>query len=208
MAYPVSTSIHLCFDEALTLNEQIEKHTAAGFCYLDFNFLDWQNVKDSPLLADGWEKWIDSAGETAARLLHDVGMALVNTSKNGKALIIDKRDDPPSRKTTEHGGFSYPSRRLGMESTRKARCISSAPRGLYLMLVLAHRLHGGTPCYVPSLTEHSREQSARGSLVQARTHSRLIITRQRASYLRLDDIQTFGLMIYQSKLRMICTALP
>ena len=24
------------------------------------------------------------------------------------------------------------------------------------MLVLAHRLHGGTPCYVPSLTEHSQ----------------------------------------------------
>ena len=43
MAYPVSTSIHLYFDEALTLNEQIEKHTAAGFRYLDFNFLDWQN---------------------------------------------------------------------------------------------------------------------------------------------------------------------
>lgn len=68
MAYPVSTSIHLYFDEALTLNEQIEKHTAAGFRYLDFNFLDWQNAKDSPLLADGWESWIDSAGETAARL--------------------------------------------------------------------------------------------------------------------------------------------
>ena len=40
MAYPVSTSIHLYFDEALTLNEQIEKHTAAGFRYLDFNFLN------------------------------------------------------------------------------------------------------------------------------------------------------------------------
>ena len=32
-----------------------------------------------------------------------------------------------------------------------------------------------------------------------------IITRQRASYLRLDDIQTFGLMIYRNKLRMIYT---
>ena len=40
------------------------------------------------------------------------------------------------------------------------------------------------------------EQSARGSLVQARTHSRLIITRQRASFLRLDDIQHFVLVIY------------
>ena len=30
-----------------------------------------------------------------------------------------------------------------------------------------------------------------------------LITRQRASYLRLDDIQTFGLMICRNKLRMI-----
>ena len=67
MAYPVSTSIHLYCDENLSLNEQIEKHTGAGFRYLDFNFLDWQNVKESPLLGDGWEAWIDGAGETAAR---------------------------------------------------------------------------------------------------------------------------------------------
>ena len=67
MAYPVSTSIHLFFDGALPLNEQIERHTRAGFRYLDFNFLDWQNAKDSPLLGDSWEAWIDSAGETAAR---------------------------------------------------------------------------------------------------------------------------------------------
>ena len=42
------------------------------------------------------------------------------------------------------------------------------------------------------------EQSARGSLVQARTHSRLIITRQRVS--------PFVLMIYRNKLRMIYKA--
>ena len=68
MAYPVSTSIHLYFDDGLTLNEQIAKHTGAGFRFLDFNFLDWQNVKDSPFLADGWEEWIASAGETAEGL--------------------------------------------------------------------------------------------------------------------------------------------
>ena len=67
MAYPVSTSIHLYCDENLPLNEQIERHTKAGFRFLDFNFLDWQNVTDSPLLGDGWEAWIDGAGETAAR---------------------------------------------------------------------------------------------------------------------------------------------
>ena len=67
MAYPVSTSIHLYQNLGLTLNEQIEKHTDAGFRFLDFNFLDWQNVEDSPLLGDGWEAWIDGAGDTAAR---------------------------------------------------------------------------------------------------------------------------------------------
>ena len=65
MAYPLSTSIHLYFNDGLTLDEQIVKHTDAGFRYLDFNFLDWQNVKDSPLLGDGWEAWIASARETA-----------------------------------------------------------------------------------------------------------------------------------------------
>ena len=33
-----------------------------------------------------------------------------------------------------------------------------------------------------------------------------LITRQRASYLRLDDIQCSALMIYRNKLRMICKA--
>jgi len=33
-----------------------------------------------------------------------------------------------------------------------------------------------------------------------------LITRQRVSYLRLDDIQPYGLMIYRNKLRMICKA--
>ena len=34
--------------------------------------------------------------------------------------------------------------------------LSHQPLGLYTMLVLAHRLHGGTPCCVPSLTERSQ----------------------------------------------------
>ena len=33
-----------------------------------------------------------------------------------------------------------------------------------------------------------------------------LITRQRASFLRLDDIQPYGLMIYRNKLRMIYKA--
>lgn len=68
MAYPVSTSIHLYFNDGLTLNEQIEKHIQAGFKFLDFNFLDWQNVPNSPLLSDAWESWILSAKETAEKL--------------------------------------------------------------------------------------------------------------------------------------------
>ena len=35
-----------------------------------------------------------------------------------------------------------------------------------------------------------------------------LITRQRVSFLRLDDIQPCGLMIYRNKLRVISTALP
>ena len=65
---------------------------------------------------------------------------------------------------------------------------------LYLMLVLAHRLHGGTPCCVPSLTEHS--QSNRAWLPRASTDSLTLDYHAIACiYLRLDDIQHFVLMI-------------
>ena len=43
---------------------------------------------------------------------------------------------------------------------------------------------------------------------QGRVAPLYLITRQRASFLRLDDIQTFGLMIYRNKLRMIYKAMP
>ncbi len=67
MSYPVSTSIHLYFDHdyKVSINEQIEKHINAGFKYLDFNFLDWQNSDKSPFMNDGWEAWILSAKKTA-----------------------------------------------------------------------------------------------------------------------------------------------
>ena len=39
MSYPISTSIHLFFKpDGATLNAQIERHIAAGFRFLDFNF--------------------------------------------------------------------------------------------------------------------------------------------------------------------------
>ena len=50
------------------------------------------------------------------------------------------------------------------------------------------------------------EQSARGSLVQARTHSRLIITHQRAFPCGLMIYNGTPLMIYRNKLRMIYKA--
>jgi sugar phosphate isomerase/epimerase len=70
MAYPVSTSIHFFYsDEAdSNLNEQIKRHAKAGFKFLDFNFLDWQNNKADPFLSDGWEEWILSAKKTADEL--------------------------------------------------------------------------------------------------------------------------------------------
>ena len=43
---------------------------------------------------------------------------------------------------------------------------------------------------------------------QGRVAPLYLITRQRAFFLRLDDIQTFGLMIYRNKLRMIYKATP
>ena len=84
--------------------------------------------------------------------------------------VVRIHHPPPTK--TEHlstdkcSVFVYPSRRLGISSPHNARCISSAPLGLYL------------------------------------------ITRQRASYLRLDEIQHFVLMIYRNKLRMIYKASP
>ena len=70
MAYPLSTSIHLFIDEAsgVSLNDQIRRHVKAGFKFLDFNFLDWQNIPDSPFLSDEWEAWILSAKQTADEL--------------------------------------------------------------------------------------------------------------------------------------------
>ena len=69
MIYPVSTSIHLFFDTEykVSLNEQTERHIKAGFKYLDFNFLDWNADIRSPFVGDDWERWIDGAGETAAK---------------------------------------------------------------------------------------------------------------------------------------------
>ncbi|MBO7761941.1 MAG: sugar phosphate isomerase/epimerase [Clostridia bacterium] len=67
MAYPVSTSIHL-FGTDISLNEAITRHAKAGFRFLDFNFLDWQEEASSPFLSDAWEEWILSAKETADEL--------------------------------------------------------------------------------------------------------------------------------------------
>ena len=67
--YPVSTSIHFFIDPAygMTLAEQVTIVAQCGFSYLDFNFCDWHGRVDSPFCGDGWEAWIDSAGEAAAK---------------------------------------------------------------------------------------------------------------------------------------------
>lgn len=71
MSYPVSTSIHLFFDHSgqVPLNDQIKRHIDAGFRYLDFNFLDWQNLKNAPFVGPHWRDWIQRAGEFA----HEMG---------------------------------------------------------------------------------------------------------------------------------------
>ena len=84
--------------------------------------------------------------------------------------------------------------RLCISSPREVRCISSAPMGLYLMLVLAHRLHGGTPCYVPSLTKHSQSnRRVAPSCKHGLTHAWL--SRAGVYFLRLDDIQGYALIL-------------
>ena len=56
------------FGTDIPLNEAITRHAKAGFKFLDFNFLDWQEEASSPFLSDAWEEWILSAGETAEEL--------------------------------------------------------------------------------------------------------------------------------------------
>lgn len=67
--YPLSTSIHLTWDPSFrtSMDSQIGRIAGAGFRRLDFNFLDYCNSPDSPFTSEGWEGWIDSAGEAADR---------------------------------------------------------------------------------------------------------------------------------------------
>ena len=70
MAYPISTSLHLMFDKNFErpVEEQVTRIVKNCFEYLDFNFLDWFWDKRSPFVGDGWESWIERAGETAHKL--------------------------------------------------------------------------------------------------------------------------------------------
>jgi len=70
VAYPVSTSLHLMFDKnfELSIEEQVTRIVKNGFEYLDFNFLDWFWDQRSPFVNDGWEGWVERAGETAQKL--------------------------------------------------------------------------------------------------------------------------------------------
>jgi len=70
MSYPVSTSIHFRFDREykVSLHDQIERIIRCGFTCLDFNFLDWNADLRSPFVGPDWERWIDDAGELAAKM--------------------------------------------------------------------------------------------------------------------------------------------
>jgi sugar phosphate isomerase/epimerase len=69
MSYPVSTSIHLTFDATYTtpVGHQVERIAKAGFRYLDFNFLDLNRTVQSPFVGPDWERYVDEAGEAAAK---------------------------------------------------------------------------------------------------------------------------------------------
>ena len=69
MSYPVSTSIHLTFDATYTtpVGHQVERIAKTGFRYLDFNFLDLNRTVQSPFVGPDWERYVDEAGEAAAK---------------------------------------------------------------------------------------------------------------------------------------------
>ena len=96
------------------------------------------------------------------------GIQFTYPTRISKSSLFRRRVWVSSPKANTWVALFYPSRRLGIDARRLANpslcslhhrttCdVYHQPFGLYLMLVLAHRLHGGTPCYVPSLTEHSQ----------------------------------------------------
>lgn len=72
MNYPISTSMHLTFDQTMskgfhTVDSPISRITKAGFKFLDFNFLDQYTAPNSPFLSNDWEAYIHYAGECVAK---------------------------------------------------------------------------------------------------------------------------------------------
>lgn len=64
------TSINCFFDFhfQVPVEVQIQRLYDAGFRRLDMNFWDWCHSPDSPFVREGWERWVEGIGETAARL--------------------------------------------------------------------------------------------------------------------------------------------
>lgn len=90
MSYPVSTSIHFRFDKdyKVPVTHEIERIAKCGFRHLDFNFLDWHRDPRSPFLGDNWEKWIDEAGNTAAKNGADFNQAHAPVGTDGLGADI------------------------------------------------------------------------------------------------------------------------
>ena len=112
------------------------------------------------------------------------------------SLVRAQQWEPKNSKSTDLE-FFYPSRRLGMESHRRWVWNPSHSDGMAYSL-LAHRLHGGTSCYVPSLTERSQSNLHSLADKQACRLASLDYHASACIFLRLDDIQHYALMICNS----------
>ena len=110
MAYPVSTSIHFRFDNdyKVPVTHEIERIAKCGFRHLDFNFLDWHKDPRSPFLGNDWEKWIDEAGNTAAKNGADFNQAHAPVGTDGLGADIPRLKELQLRSIKACGKLGIP----------------------------------------------------------------------------------------------------
>ncbi|HID73343.1 TPA: sugar phosphate isomerase/epimerase, partial [Candidatus Micrarchaeota archaeon] len=64
----LGTSMNVLFDpKRVSVEEALERLCRAGFEVLDFDLCDWL-FEGSPLVGEGWEKWVSQIAQTAKRL--------------------------------------------------------------------------------------------------------------------------------------------
>ena len=94
MCYPVSTSMHLCFDNdyRVSAGEQGARIAKCGFQFLDYNFLDWQVDPRSPFLQDNWLDWVLKTGEAVEKAGAKFNQAHAPVHKSIACRTVATRD--------------------------------------------------------------------------------------------------------------------